>query len=54
MNWKAIIAGALAGLAQFAKVAFNLDISPGVIDALTAVLLFVAGLFIKAPDQKKS
>jgi hypothetical protein len=51
---KAIITAIIAGLVQVAKAAFDIEIPTMLIDAVTGILLFVAGLFIKAPEEKKS
>lgn len=51
---KAIISIIVAALVQVAGQVFGVQIPEVVINSVTGLLVFVAGLFIKAPEEKKS
>ena len=48
---KAIITAVIACLVQVVKAIWGFDIPPVIFDAITGVLVFIAGLFLPQPKQ---
>lgn len=48
---KAIITAVVACLVQVVKAVWEIEVPPVVLDAITGLLLFIAGLFLPQPKQ---